>query len=453
MPVAGWGRVAWVAICVGALPVRGDVLHLVNGRAIQGEVTEHGETLVVRSASGRISIPRAQVARIERESRGSLLLAEGRRAERVGDERAAAAYYQRALEQGEAAAGPELSRLSTQLVRDDPGDAERRLAQAATALAMGEAERARSLAEAVCGDESRGRQLRLRAHYVLGRALEALDQGPSAAQAYRAALTGLEPPSDLDALRELARLRYVGARLGPGIPGLGEGWAVRTSPQLLIVARPAHVHALQLRASEALDDVRARLELPALGPGRRVTVFVHDDQRAYRSASGTHSWAGGHASWRASTGESARVVHLTHALTARGGLEHELAHALLHEVLAGHRVPPWLHEGAASWAEPLEQRRLRWSEGRAGLGPDPAARLLAVPEEPFPGDETPLGAVRAYYGRAALLFAALARRLGPRRAIEVSLDSLEPRPDLRQALSRAGLSGPALRLALEAVPE
>lgn len=453
MRVVSGGRVAWVAIWLGALPVRADVLHLVNGRAIQGEVTEHGETLVVRSASGRISIPRAQVARIERESRGSLLLAEGRRAERVGDERAAAGFYQRALEQGEAAAGPELSRLGGQLRRDDPGDAERRLAQAATALAVGEAERARSLAAAVCEDKTSGRELRLRAQYVLGRALEALDQRSAAAQAYRTALAGLEPPSDLDALRELARLRYVGARLGPGVPGLGEGWAVRTTPQLLTVARPEHVHELQLRASEALDDVRARLELPALGPGRRVTVFVHDDQSAYRSAGGPRTWAAGHASYRASTGESARVVHLTRGLTGQGGLEHELAHALLQEVLAGHRVPAWLHEGVASWAEPLAQRRLRWSEGRDGLGPDPAARLLAVPEEAFPGDDTPLGAVRAYYGRAALLFAVLARRLGPRRAIEVGLDAVEPHTDLRRALARAGLSGLALQQALEALPE
>ena len=448
------------ALLGAATPARADVVHLQNGRTIQGQVLERRhDVLVVRSACGRIVVPLAQVARIERESRGSLLLAEARRAERDGDPQAAVGFYQRALDQGEREAVAGLSRLDAPLTaRSAEGDPGARLEAAARALARGDPDSARRWAVAARDDPTSGADLRERARYVVGRALEELGATTEAAAAYRAALgrisvgptpgpvpphEGLRVPDELTTLRELARLRYTGIRLAAGSPGSGQGWSVLESPRALVVARPEHVRELAQRAEAALDQAAARLELPPLRAGRRVTLFVHDDLASYRETSGT-GWAAGHASRGQATGEVARVVHLARGVALRSGLPHEMAHVLTGEALAGHEVPAWAREGAACHAEPEPRRARRWALGFSALAGRPARALLEVAREPFPGIDADVAQVHRYYARAALLFAALERTLGPRRALEVALDGAQDRDGLTGALARAGTSADQL---------
>jgi hypothetical protein len=72
-----------IATC---LPAAADVVHLRNGRQIRGQVVEDGASgVVVKTRQGRLVLPAAQVAKIERESAAHNHLREAREARRDGD--------------------------------------------------------------------------------------------------------------------------------------------------------------------------------------------------------------------------------------------------------------------------------------------------------------------------------------------------------------------------------
>lgn len=426
---------------------RADVVHLRNGRTIQGKIVDtRRDRIVVQTSNGRVEVPLKQVARVERESRGRLLLDQARQAERDGDPELAVKLYRGALEHGEAEAGEALARLAPERAAgaaDAPDDPAERLTAAARALAMGDGARARALAEPLRAHEA----IRQRASYVLGRALELLGEPDLAERTYRDALAELEVSHGVEVLRELARLRYTGVRLSPSVPGVGPGWSVALDDRWMILARPARVDHLRRDADLALREITARLELPELR--RRVTVFDHDDRAAYRESEGA-TWAIGHAARRRATGEVAPVVHLSSG-EEPDVLRHELAHVLVLDAFAGHDLPRWLLEGSAVFCETADWRARRRKRARELLAGAPLGDLLAIRHAPWPTRASSPEEAGDAYARAALLFEALARCLGgARRAVECALD-LQAVDDVRRVLQRHGSTLESLREAVVAL--
>lgn len=64
--VRGWSRVWWLALVLGSTPAHADTVHLESGRVIEGVVTEAGDKVIIRIESGQVTLPRSEVARIER---------------------------------------------------------------------------------------------------------------------------------------------------------------------------------------------------------------------------------------------------------------------------------------------------------------------------------------------------------------------------------------------------
>lgn len=83
---------------------RADVVHLANGNQIQGSVVEETpEQVVVRTLHGRMTIPRKEVARVERESAARTLLRQARFAAETGDRARAERLFEEALDAGDPA--------------------------------------------------------------------------------------------------------------------------------------------------------------------------------------------------------------------------------------------------------------------------------------------------------------------------------------------------------------
>ena len=81
------------------LLVWADVVHLTTGRSISGTVeSESPQEVVVRTGSGRVTLPRRLVARIEREDAGRTALHEAEQRALAGDREGAAALYRRLAE-------------------------------------------------------------------------------------------------------------------------------------------------------------------------------------------------------------------------------------------------------------------------------------------------------------------------------------------------------------------
>lgn len=98
------GRRALLALAVAALvtPARADVVHLANGRTIGGRVVdEDAERVVVKTPAGRVTLPRRDVVRIEREGEARTLLREARQAAAAGDAAAARRLYAAAADAGD----------------------------------------------------------------------------------------------------------------------------------------------------------------------------------------------------------------------------------------------------------------------------------------------------------------------------------------------------------------
>ncbi|MCO5171527.1 MAG: hypothetical protein M9894_34935 [Planctomycetes bacterium] len=93
-----------LALAAAALvvPARADVVHLTNGRTIGGRVVdEDGERVVVKTPAGRVTVPRRDVLRVEREGEPRTLLREARQAATSGDLAAARRLYAAAADAGD----------------------------------------------------------------------------------------------------------------------------------------------------------------------------------------------------------------------------------------------------------------------------------------------------------------------------------------------------------------
>lgn len=124
-----WPWLPLLGLVVLAGTAAADVVHLANGRSIGGRVVEEdAERVVVRTSSGRLTIPRRDVQRVEREGEARTLLREARAAAAAGDVAAARRLYDAAGAAGEpevaAAAGRERAALAEPAPRAPGGDDE-----------------------------------------------------------------------------------------------------------------------------------------------------------------------------------------------------------------------------------------------------------------------------------------------------------------------------------------
>lgn len=118
-PMAPVARLVALALLL-VTAARGDVVHLKNGNQIRGEVLEEDEEqLLVRTADGRVGIPRRDVVRIERETKARMLLGQAREAARAGDPVRARRLYEQAVAAAEA--GPEPEPAVAQKAREELG--------------------------------------------------------------------------------------------------------------------------------------------------------------------------------------------------------------------------------------------------------------------------------------------------------------------------------------------
>jgi len=109
-----------LALCASA---RADIVHLTNGRSVEGKVSETPDKVTVAMSQGSVSFPRAQVQRIER-SESVLEAFERRRTALPADDAAARAAL------GVWALGERMDRQAKELFREalaiDPNQAEAR---------------------------------------------------------------------------------------------------------------------------------------------------------------------------------------------------------------------------------------------------------------------------------------------------------------------------------------
>lgn len=113
---------ALALLAAGAGLARADVVHLSNGRTIEGRVVEEDTSrVVVKTPAGRVTIPRRDVACVEREAEARTLLREARLARAAGDRAAAERLYDAAAAAGDPEVAAIVARERDELSADEPG--------------------------------------------------------------------------------------------------------------------------------------------------------------------------------------------------------------------------------------------------------------------------------------------------------------------------------------------
>lgn len=464
------------ALLLGAGLARPDVVHLTTGRTISGTVvSETDEHVVVKTPDGRLTLPRALVESITRQSRGETLLALAR-------ERAAAGAHEdaeRLFEQAAGDADPEVARrareelelyrarrerarshtpapatpmplpeesagepLEGQSLQDD-------LDRARRALETGEHARARRLLENLLAGNPEDRALR----YLLGRACELGRADGPARDAYQRVL-GREFVRDTRVtawLGELARRSLAGEALTPASVGAAPEWR-RVATERFVVYHPfERVEPWFAEEPEAaLRDVLEQFDLQErdLRLQGRIQVFIYATADDYQRSEDM-KLAGGHAqSFRAPDGVLKMIRTYPDKGLYRRTYRHEVAHVVLGDLFPG--LPPWASEGAATYSEPLRSRAFlrQVVVGRAAAGTLPT--LLDFMRGQVPRGET-LEDVRAFYGQAVTLFEALLRECddNPRKVLAVCRRVAREGPE--RGLLTEGLTRTALQAAFDRV--
>ncbi|MGE0713680.1 MAG: hypothetical protein AB7N76_21695 [Planctomycetota bacterium] len=107
-----------LALALAAAPALADVVKLRNGAEIRGEVLrDDAEGVVVRTSGGKVSLPRKEVASVERESPGATLVVRARQALTQGRVTRAKVLLERAKGEKDAGAAREAGRLLEELER------------------------------------------------------------------------------------------------------------------------------------------------------------------------------------------------------------------------------------------------------------------------------------------------------------------------------------------------
>lgn len=432
-------------LCLGLLAAaRADVVHLKNGNTVSGTVvSEDDKEVVVKTADGKVVLPRALVKEVVKQSKGETQLAMAQERAKAGDDEAAERLFEQAAQDPDPAlaarAKRELAawrerrerakrfvpkpRTPLDLPDDAQGDKpaegsslQDALDRARRAIEMKDGGRARRVLAPLVEKNPKDPKLR----FLLGRALELDQDDQGARDAYLQVLgEGLLSEARPTAwLGELCRRQLAGEALEPSSPGVDGRWQRVETKRFAIYHRFARVEPWFATEPElAFQAVLEKLgyhehELHLQG---RIQVFIFEDLAAYKANKGLER-AGGHAERHLAPDGWLKVIKsYPDANFYRTTYRHEVAHTVLYDVLPN--LPKWAHEGAACSCESNRARGVRRQryQGRKAAGT--LHDTLTFLKDDAPRGET-TDEVHTYYAQASVVFDALVTlRESPRDAL------------------------------------
>ena len=174
----------------------------------------------------------------------------------------------------------------------------------------------------------------------------------------------------------------------------------------------AEAYYNRIRVDLGLTHVVHRDQIPWLWD-TRCQIYLYSERQAYRQATGAPAWSGGFVNYQrrriySYLGASSFLEHT---------LPHELAHIVFREFVGfdNSRVPRWLDEGVAQYAE-LGRREEAWDVMRQGLAQGvyiPLDQLNALRLGHASG-----GTAHVFYIQAVTLVHFFLAAYGPRRFID-----------------------------------
>jgi RNase P/RNase MRP subunit p29 len=414
-----------------------DVVHLKNGGTISGTVVrESDDALVVRTPDGTMTVPRRNVARVEKQEPGKTLVALANERAKAGAHAEAIDLYRRAMLDPDplvadaARAGLERLRRTQKKVegyRDPPRthwdlpagvsgrpvegrDLQEQFDRARRAIEVGDGRRAWRLLDPLVKSKPEDKVLL----YLRGRAFELAGEEEDARADYLAIFGERLPRRDLSAawLGELARRKLSPERLVLRSPGVGAGWHRTEAGHFAVYHRSA---SLPRWVAEDLE--RAYVDvLEAYAIKRRqvyvagkIQVFLVERRELPTGGVKLNDPVHG-LSLSAPDGDLRLFVALADPGDFRVRARHEIAHVLVEDVFED--LPRWVAEGAAARVEPGGVAARRSRVAALAERHRISVRRLLIGEGPGAEPER-------WRDHAAVLFAALARKLGPRKALKL----------------------------------
>jgi hypothetical protein len=208
------------------------------------------------------------------------------------------------------------------------------------------------------------------------------------------------------------------------------------------VLRYAEAYYDQIRLDLGLTHVVQRDQVPWLWE-QRCQIYLYSDRQAYAQATGAPAWSGGFVQYQR------RTVYSFLGATAflEQTLPHELVHLIFREFvgLNNDRVPRWLDEGVAQYAE-VGRREAAWELMRTWLAQDiyiPLDQLNQLRLGHASG-----GAAHLFYTESVTLVHFFLAAYGPSRFIDFC-SNLRDGYSVERALSFATFSRIASLSALE----
>jgi RNase P/RNase MRP subunit p29 len=474
-----WSSLA-LLLTLGLLAAaRADVVHLTNGNTLSGTVVSEDEReVVVKTADGKVVLPRALVKEVVKQSKGETQIAMALERAKAGDDEAAERLFEQAAQDPDPAVAARAKReLAAWRERRDrakrfvpkprtplelPDDAQGQkpaegnslqdaLDRARRAIEMKDGGRARRVLAPLVEANPKDPKLR----FLLGRALELDQDDLGAREAYLKVLgEGLLREARPTAwLGELCRRQLAGEPLDAASPGVEGRWQRVETRRFAVYHRFARVEPWFATEPElAFQEVLDRLgyhehELHLQG---RIQVFIFEDVTAYKANKGLER-AGGHAERHLAPDGWLKVIKAYPDRNFyRTTYRHEVAHTVLFDVLPS--LPAWAHEGAAC---ACESNRTRGQRRQVYQGRKQKGTLHDTLQ--FLKDEAPRGEtvedVRTYYAQASVLFDALASlRESPRDALAAAMRLQKDGPErglLMLDITRAQLEAACDRVAAD----
>jgi hypothetical protein len=237
------------------------------------------------------------------------------------------------------------------------------------------------------------------------------------------------------------------------VPAVAETWQEKTSTHFRVfyqqdsafaaaVLDYAEAYYNQIRLDLGLTHVVQRDQVPWLWE-QRCQIYLYPDRQAYVRATGAPAWSGGFVQYQR------RTVYSFLGATAflEQTLPHELAHLVFREFVGfnNDRVPRWLDEGVAQYAE-VGRREGAWGLMRGWLAQDiyiPLDQLSQLRLGHASG-----GAAQLFYTQSVTLVHFFLAVYGPRRFIDFC-SNLRDGYSVERALSFATSSSIASLSALE----
>lgn len=230
------------------------------------------------------------------------------------------------------------------------------------------------------------------------------------------------------------------------LPGTAraQAWQEKTSThfRVMYLQQPAFANAVlqqaefyyrQIQLDLGLTHVVQRDQRPWVWE-HRCQIYLYPDRHAYQQATGAPAWSGGFVTYR----QRLMYSYMGAASFLEQTLPHELAHILFREFvgLDNPRIPRWLDEGVAQYAED-GRRATAWGTMQQWLAQDLYIPLTQL--QTLPLGHASSGAVHVFYTQAATLVHFFIAVYGPRRFLDLCSNLRDGYP-IERALSFATAS-------------